>query len=123
MTTSPAPSTAPGTEQRQPPTPLPNAGNIVQTAGINQWSKDHVGRIAFVMQSLRRHLVGDDGDLTPDDKTLNEHARATGTGFVLSAYEIPVGSDLRDPGDDRIWIHTILSGADTYTTVLFPQEY
>jgi len=68
---------------------------------------DHSG----VAQLLRRHLVGDWGDLDDIDKALNQSALATGDR-VLSAYDV---------GDHRFYV--ITEAGRSCTTILQPQEY
>lgn len=55
--------------------------------------------------------------MTDDGLKLNAHAIEHTQGMVLSVYPIP---ELKD---SKIWIQTLLSGPDTYTTVLLPSEY
>lgn len=117
MTTSTAPTTPPA------PSPVKSTGHLVSTASVDKWQALYVGRLVFVIQCIERHVRGDDGDLDADDKAINEHARFTGQGRVLSSYAIPANVDgaLSTPG--KLWIITDQAGDDTVTTVLFPEDY
>ncbi|MCC7019995.1 MAG: hypothetical protein IT332_09590 [Ardenticatenales bacterium] len=61
---------------------------------------------------LRRHVVGDWGDLGAVDKAANEDALTTGAR-LFSAYTLPT--------DDRLWI--ITEADRSVTTLLLPLEY
>ena len=62
---------------------------------------------------LLRHVNGDDGDLSADDKALNAAAIASGQDRVFSAYNLPSG--------DRLWV--ITEWDRSVTTILLPDEY
>lgn len=67
---------------------------------------------ADLRELLRRHKNGDWGDLSEEDKHLNDAAITTGDR-ILSAYTLPDGQ--------RLWI---LTEADrSATTCLLPEEY
>ena len=61
---------------------------------------------------LRRHVAGDWGDLSEDDRSANAHALKTG-GRILSAYVTILG--------ERLWI--ITEADRSRTTILRPDEY
>lgn len=61
----------------------------------------------FVADSLRRHLCGDWGDISEEDRESNDNDRRN----ALSAYYAPTGR--------KIWI----SRTGDIVTVLFPEEY
>ena len=65
------------------------------------------------MSLLARHVSGDDGDLSADDKALNAAAIASGQDRVFSAYNLPSG--------DRLWV--ITEWDRSVTTILLPDEY
>ena len=62
---------------------------------------------------LMRHVNGDDGDLSADDKALNVVAIATGKDRVFSAYNLSSG--------DRLWV--ITEWDRSVTTILLPEDY
>lgn len=62
---------------------------------------------------LMRHVNGDDGDLSADDKALNAAAIASGQDRVFSAYNLPSG--------DRLWV--ITEWDRSVTTILLPEDY
>lgn len=63
-------------------------------------------------QLLARHVQGDWGDLTSEDKALNDQAVTNG-GRVLSAYSLTNG--------EKIWV--ITESDRSATTLLLPSEY
>jgi hypothetical protein len=81
-----------------------------------------VGRLGkSVLEFIERHVRGDWGDLSDDDKQANEDALADGSR-ILSSYI------LEGEGDDaiKVWIITEAedeSGNREATTVLLPEEY
>lgn len=81
-------------------------GQIYTTPGIQQ-------AIPFeaLVAALARHSRGDWGDLSEEDKQVNEEAIETGDR-IMSAY---VSNGV------RFWI--ITEGEPRYTTVLLPDEY
>jgi phosphatidylglycerophosphatase A len=84
-------------------------GRVVATPGALQaFDKTGESLIAY----LSRHLHGDWGDLTDDDKQANIEALACGTR-ILSAYHLIDGT--------KIWI---ITEADRNSTcILLPSEY
>ena len=62
---------------------------------------------------LMRHVNGDDGDLSADDKALNADAIASGQGRVFSAFKLLSG--------DRLWV--ITEWDRSVTTILLPEDY
>lgn len=62
---------------------------------------------------LMRHVNGDDGDLSADDKALNAAAIASGKDRVFSAYNLSSG--------DRLWV--ITEWDRSLTTILLPDDY
>jgi hypothetical protein len=61
---------------------------------------------------LRRHVTGDDGDLSEEDKIANRSALTTG-GRIFSAYNLA--------GRERLWI--ITESDRSSTCLLLPEEY
>lgn len=83
------------------------SGTVVTTVGALQLADNHA-----ILELLRRHLSGDWGDLTEDDKKANEHALKHGER-ILSSYRTKSG--------EKLWV---LTEADrSATTVLTPGEY
>lgn len=81
-------------------------GQILTTLGAKELPREEV------MEGLKRHLRGDWGDISEEDKQANEDALQYGDR-LLSAYHTQDGR--------KYWI---LTEADrTYTTVLLPEEY
>ena len=66
-----------------------------------------------VLPLVVRHAGGDWGDLSDDDRDLNERALAKGGERIFSAYNLS--------GGRRVWI--ITEADRSVTTVLLPEEY
>ena len=65
-----------------------------------------------IVAALRRHAVGDWGDVTPDDRAANDDALKSGER-ILSVYRSATGT--------TFWV---LTEADrSVTTVLLPDDY
>ncbi len=65
-----------------------------------------------IVAALRRHAVGDWGDVTPDDRAANDDALKSGER-ILSVYQSATGT--------TFWV---LTEADrSVTTVLLPDDY
>ena len=65
-----------------------------------------------IVAALRRHAVGDWGDVTPDDRAANDDALLSGER-LLSVYQSATGT--------TFWV---LTEADrSVTTVLLPDDY
>lgn len=87
-------------------------GRLVATAGIDAEIKRNPAFSDFVGQCMQRHIHGDWGDLTQEDKKANDAALKEGNR-LLSAYE--------QKPFPKIWI--ITEWNRSVTTVLFPEEY
>ena len=89
-----------------------NPGQIIVTRGVNDLIAANEEFAKHVSLSLRRHLIGDWGDLCSEDRASNELALQEGDR-LLSAYE--------KEGVAKIWI--ITEWDRSVTTLLFPDEY
>jgi len=88
-------------------------GKLLLTRGVNdQFSQDSVFA-RYVIDSLRRHVSGDWGDMCDEDKEENSLALRQGGLRIFSAYE--------HQSLPKIWI--ITEADRSATTVLFPDEY
>ena len=91
------------------PKRLFSLGNIYLTPGaietLNESGQD-------VASLLRRHIIGDWGDLDSEDKQANEDALECGAR-IFSAYIVG--------NDEKLWVITESDRAST--TVLRPDEY
>ncbi|MDN7586624.1 hypothetical protein [Burkholderia seminalis] len=90
------------------PSPRFRLGQIVATRGVLKHLEHH-GIQADPY--LRRHVMGNWGDVPPEDAAANERAVEHGAR-ILSSYEI-VGK--------RVWL--ITEADRSVTTLLFPEEY
>src|SRR5688500_1192632 len=94
--------------------PLFDLGQILATPGaIEALEKTGQPPAEF----LRRHPIGDWGDLSDEDKWLNDEAVIDGSR-ILSAYHTSDGT--------KLWIISEASDEDgrrAATTILLPEEY
>lgn len=84
-------------------------GQLVATPGVMD-ALNHANN--ELLQMVRRHRVGDWGDLCDEDRQANEEALLYGSR-LLSAYHTASG--------EKVWI--ITEADRSYTTVLLPSEY
>ena len=85
-------------------------GQVVMTAGVDELVRQ--GRLNPTPY-LRRHLHGDWGDLSGDDRRLNDAALASGEDRLFSSYQVMP--------DLKLWI--ITEWDRSVTTLLLPSEY
>ena len=85
-------------------------GQVVMTTGVDELLRQ--GRLNPTPY-LRRHLHGDWGDLSGDDRRLNDAALASGEDRLFSSYQVMP--------DLKLWI--ITEWDRSVTTLLLPSEY
>ena len=85
-------------------------GQVVVTAGIDELVRQ--GRLNPAPY-LRRHLHGDWGDLSDNDRRLNDAALKSGEDRLFSSYQVTP--------DLKLWI--ITEWDRSVTTLLLPSEY
>lgn len=85
-------------------------GQVVMTIGIDELVQQ--GRLNPTPY-LRRHLHGDWGDLSDDDRRLNDAALKSGEDRLFSSYQVTP--------DLKLWI--ITEWDRSVTTLLLPTEY
>ncbi|WP_374562842.1 hypothetical protein [Ideonella sp.] len=85
-------------------------GQVVMTAGVDELVRQ--GRLNPTPY-LRRHLHGEWGDLSDDDRRLNDAALQSGEDRLFSSYQVT--------RDLKLWI--ITEWDRSVTTVLLPSEY
>ena len=85
-------------------------GQVVMTIGVDELVRQ--GRLNPV-PCLRRHLHGDWGDLSDDDRRLNDAALKSGDDRLFSSYQVTP--------DLKLWI--ITEWDRSVTTLLLPSEY
>jgi hypothetical protein len=98
-------------ENRNPVPPYPKfpLGRVVATPGaLEALERNEVGPTPYI----RRHVVLDPGDLSPEDIATNARALAEGER-IFSAYHLDDGT--------RIWV--ITERDRSVTTLLLPEEY
>lgn len=86
-------------------------GKIVWTAGVFKKMQEDSDFRHFVTKSMQRYMMGDWGEMDPEDKELNDSS-LSGGGRIFAAYENAAY---------RIWI--ITEWDRSVTTILFPEEY
>ena len=85
-------------------------GQVFMTTGVDELVRQ--GRLNPTPY-LRRHLHGDWGDLSGDDRRLNDAALASGEDRLFSSYQVMP--------DLKLWI--ITEWDRSVTTLLLPSEY
>ena len=85
-------------------------GQVVMTGGVDELVRQ--GRLNPTPY-LRRHLHGDWGDLSDDDRRLNDAALKSGEDRLFSSYQVT--------SDQKLWI--ITEWDRSVTTLLLPSEY
>ena len=90
-----------------------NLGQTVMTSGVAHKVANDVEFSKFVLKSMGRHVNGDWGCLSKEDKQLNDSALKNGNERIFSAYE--------ESPLPKLWI--ITERDRSVTTALFPSEY
>jgi hypothetical protein len=87
--------------------PLFPLGRLLMTPGVrNSLLATNVEAV------LARHVQGDWGDMSADDKCANDEALAAGDLRIFSSYKF---------GDEKLWV--ITEADRSSTTILLPEEY
>ena len=86
-------------------------GRLVLTMAVNETISINEEFSVFVLESVRRHITGDWGDVSSEDAQCNNQALES-EQRIFSAYR---------HGEHRIWI--ITEANREITTILFPNEY
>lgn len=89
-----------------------NPGQLVITRGVNDMMAGNEEFASHVRLSILRHMAGDWGDVSDEDRVENELALQEGDR-LLSVY--------MKEGLPKLWIVTEWNRS--VTTVLFPDEY
>jgi hypothetical protein len=95
--------------QRTERQPLFDLGQLVATPGALT-ALEKAGQNA--MDFLSRHVTGDWGELSEEDRKENQYSLEHGFR-LLSSYQTSAG--------DRVWV--ITERGRTHTTILLPSEY
>ena len=89
-----------------------NSGQVVMTRGVNDMMTNSEEFASHVRLSILRHMAGDWGDVSDEDRVANELALQEGER-LFSVY--------KKEGLPKLWI--ITEWDRSVTTVLFPEEY
>ena len=87
-------------------------GQVVVTRGVNNLIVEDDSFAKFVEASFKRYVTNDWGELSNDDKTMNDEAIKTSDDRIFAAYK---------NGTYKIYI--ITEWDRSVTTILFPNEY
>ena len=91
-------------------------GQLVMTQGVAQAVNGNDDFARFSATCMKRHISGDWGELSDEDRDANNRALVEGNR-LFSSYKLPSLMN----GRDKIWIITEADRA--VTTILFPDEY
>jgi hypothetical protein len=95
----------------------------MMTRAVHEWAELEPDRHAWLAGCLRRHCVGDWGDVDAADWLANDNGVHHRRGRLLSAYRLPVEL-VSISTDGLVWIITDdLEEPDTATTILWPSDY
>lgn len=95
-----------------------NVGKVVVTAAVDELMQSNYEFQRFVTLSLGKHIRGNWGNMSPDDRKKNDEALENGER-IMSVYYRP-GMKKEDP-QGKIWI--ITEADRSSTTILFPEDY
>lgn len=87
-------------------------GQVVITKGISNYVVEDFKFYEFILESLRRYLTADWGDLPNEDKRMNDSAVKNNDDRIVARYN-------NEQGD----IYIITEWDRSYTTILFTNEY
>lgn len=93
-------------------TMIGNTGQLVITRGINGEIADNIDFAKFMMQSLKKYMSCDWGDICDEDKKMNDNAVKNNDDRIVARYNNPNGD-----------IYIITEWDRSATTVLFTYEY
>jgi hypothetical protein len=91
-------------------------GKLVQTSGVHHESGNDPVFAHNVHACLTRYRKGDWGDLSDEDKKMNDEALKDGDQ-ILAAYEVPTSQATTRK------IYIVTEWDRSVTTILFPEEY
>lgn len=91
--------------------PLFEVGRLIATAGVAEILSQMCESQYALLPALSRHVNGDWGNVSPQDKETNDAAVTNGSR-IISEYDF---------GSVKIWIYT--EGDRNCTTFLLPDEY
>lgn len=92
-------------------------GTVVMTQGIGDFCKKDESAIGAIREAIARHQNRDWGEISEDDKALNDEVADLEDARVMSAYTI---------SGTKIWIFTESTQeteSGKLTTLLLPEEY
>ena len=87
-------------------------GKLVMTRTINDTIAANEGFAVEILTALRRYVSADWGNLSKEDKKLNDDALKTGIDRIVAAYITNKGK-----------VYVITEHDRSYTTILFADEY
>ncbi len=97
--------------------------SVVLSARVAGWIDESDLRLAWIVECVARHNIGDWGDLDEHDHAANTRNLHHRTGRLLSRHPEPTELLAGSEDDDAIWIITDdLEDPDTTTTVLWPSD-
>lgn len=88
-------------------------GETLITAHLNEVISKDQNKQGELLQAFDRYILGDWGDLGPEDKQLNDDAvKEPGSDRILAAYKLSFGK-----------IYIITEWDRSYTTLMFAEDY
>jgi len=101
-------------------------GQLVATRAVADLQENNQEFAMFVKTCLNNYLSHHWGDLSEDDKKMNDHAAKSGDERILASYPFPPNTPWEAINgwgikEDKLWI--ITEWDRSVTTILFPGEY
>lgn len=101
-------------------------GQLVATRAVADLQENNQEFATFVNVCLNKYLSNDWGDLSEDDKKMNDHAAKFGDERILASYPFPPNTPWKvingwGAEENKLWI--ITEWDRSVTTILFPGEY
>lgn len=87
-------------------------GEVFLTSGVASFMKEYDIPYSEITNLLNRHANGDWGNLSENDKEMNEQALRSGNDRILSKYKLLFED-----------VYVITESDRSYTTIMFPSEY
>lgn len=94
-------------------------GPLLASAAVEELQRGNRLFNLFCASSLMRYFNNDWGEISQEDREMNDKVLQNGGERIMASYNFPDGTHWG--GEDCLWIVTEADGSST--TLLFPGEY
>lgn len=94
-------------------------GPLLASAAVEELQRGNRSFNLFCASSLMRYFRNDWGEISQEDREMNDKVLQSGDERIIASYNFPDG--IHWGGEDCLWIVTEAYGSST--TLLFPGEY